>query len=92
MTFKPILQVTFKPILIDLLFLQDYLPPKPGKFICYDTDQILGHHNGYHLFTVGQRSKIGGRNIAYVILHKNVNTGDMLVVRIFCFEIKSKKV
>ena len=41
------------------LLLKKYLPEQEGDFILEDTGEVIGKHNGYFLFTVGQRRNLG---------------------------------
>lgn len=59
-------------------FMAQYVDPRPGKFIDLDSGQVVGSHNGLHLYTVGQRCGLPGR--CYYIAEKMVDTGDITVV------------
>uniref|UniRef100_A0A6P7GR48 tRNA-5-taurinomethyluridine 2-sulfurtransferase n=1 Tax=Diabrotica virgifera virgifera TaxID=50390 RepID=A0A6P7GR48_DIAVI len=53
-------------------FIREYISDKPGNFVDIDTGQIVGHHNGIHQWTLGQRSRISGVPEAYFIARKDV--------------------
>ncbi len=40
-------------------FLDGIIEPKSGPIIDTETDKILGYHKGIHLFTIGQRKRLG---------------------------------
>lgn len=40
-------------------FLHSYLGQKPGDLINYDTNEVVGTHDGFYYYTVGQRKGIG---------------------------------
>ncbi|CAK8689420.1 unnamed protein product [Clavelina lepadiformis] len=61
-------------------FIQDYVPPKKGSFVCYETGRIMGEHSGYYKYTIGQRTGIGGLSDAYAVLHRDVVSGNVYVV------------
>ncbi|XP_078484989.1 mitochondrial tRNA-specific 2-thiouridylase 1 [Ciona intestinalis] len=61
-------------------FIKNYISPKPGQFICYETGNAIGNHDGYFSYTVGQRSLIGGLHISYAVLHRNSMDGNVFVV------------
>lgn len=60
-------------------FINEYVTPKPGKFINVGTGKDEGVHNGIHMWTVGQRCKIAGSNDAMYVVRKNPNTSDIFV-------------
>lgn len=35
-------------------FMAEYIAPKPGTFVDIDTGKVIGEHNGFHNFTIGQ--------------------------------------
>ena len=61
-------------------FLSQYIDPTPGNFVCAETGQDLGEHDGIELYTRGQRSRIetGGRGAFYVV-GKDSETGAVYV-------------
>lgn len=40
-------------------FLEGMIKPKTGHIIDFETSKILGEHKGIHLFTIGQRKRLG---------------------------------
>ncbi|MCX8030086.1 MAG: tRNA 2-thiouridine(34) synthase MnmA [Thermodesulfovibrionales bacterium] len=40
-------------------FLADLIEPKVGPIIDIETSKILGYHKGLHLYTIGQRKRLG---------------------------------
>lgn len=40
-------------------FIQEYSNPRPGPFIDIETGKVVGEHNGVHLWTIGQRIRLG---------------------------------
>ncbi|CAH1783546.1 unnamed protein product [Owenia fusiformis] len=50
-------------------FIEQYIEPKNGQFICVETGKVIGEHKGTHYWTVGQCAKIGGYNVKYFIVH-----------------------
>ena len=39
-------------------FITKYMKPNPGKFVDYDTNEVVGEHKGFHYWTVGQHARI----------------------------------
>ncbi|XP_038612242.1 mitochondrial tRNA-specific 2-thiouridylase 1 isoform X2 [Tachyglossus aculeatus] len=66
------------PLLLPSQPLQ-YLQPRPGKFISIEDGSVLGTHNGWFLFTLGQRAKIGSQNVAWFVVEKDALSGDIFV-------------
>ncbi|XP_034952222.1 mitochondrial tRNA-specific 2-thiouridylase 1 isoform X2 [Chelonus insularis] len=62
-------------------FIPEYIEDKPGNFIDYDTGKIVGKHQGFHYWTLGQRSRISGVAKPYFIYRKLKDTNDILVVQ-----------
>jgi len=61
-------------------FINEYLPdPMPGRFICVDTGEVVGRHNGSALLTIGQGAKIGGASQKWFVANKDSSTGDVFV-------------
>jgi tRNA-uridine 2-sulfurtransferase len=64
-------------------FLGQYIDFTPGNFICADSGQVVGHHDGAEGYTIGQGAKIGGVSGKYFIAGNHPdegNDGDLLVV------------
>ncbi|TFK46652.1 5-methylaminomethyl-2-thiouridylate-methyltransferase [Heliocybe sulcata] len=62
-------------------FLSQYVPPKPGEIIDFDTDQVLGQHQGLWNYTIGQRTKIGGLPNKTFVADKDVAKNIVYVVQ-----------
>jgi len=41
-------------------FIEEYIDSKQGNFVSMDNGNVVGNHNGAHLYTLGQGAKIGG--------------------------------
>lgn len=61
-------------------FFSNYLKPKPGKFLNLETGKIEGTHQGRHLWTIGQSTRISGCKEALYVADKS-DERDILVVR-----------
>ncbi|KAM5172952.1 mitochondrial tRNA-specific 2-thiouridylase 1 [Mantella aurantiaca] len=60
-------------------FILEYLEPQPGNFVSIEDGKIMGTHNGWFLFTLGQRAKIGGLQDAWFVVDKDVSAGEVFV-------------
>lgn len=60
-------------------FIEDYIPPKIGNFISLETGEVVGAHNGYFKYTIGQRARLTGSHIPYFVAGKNIQNGDIYV-------------
>ncbi|KAM4677728.1 mitochondrial tRNA-specific 2-thiouridylase 1 [Discoglossus pictus] len=60
-------------------FILEYLEPQPGNFVSIEDGKIMGTHKGWFLFTLGQRSRIGGQRDAWFVVDKDVATGTVFV-------------
>ncbi|KAK6635537.1 hypothetical protein RUM44_000789 [Polyplax serrata] len=60
-------------------FISDYITAKPGNFINVETGSIEGTHNGIHLFTIGQRCRIGGLREPMYVVKKNLKSSEIMV-------------
>lgn len=54
-------------------FLKRYIGVKKGKIIDWDTKKIVGEHEGFWFYTIGQREglRIGGSSIPYYVMEKD---------------------
>ncbi|KAG1663139.1 Mitochondrial tRNA-specific 2-thiouridylase 1 [Nymphon striatum] len=59
-------------------FIDEYVPSRHGNFVDIDSRCIVGHHQGIHHFTIGQRCGISGPH-AYFVAKFNVDTQEILV-------------
>lgn len=49
-------------------FILEYIDPKPGEFVDCETGKLIGTHDGFHCYTLGQRlCRPGLRQKAYVM-------------------------
>lgn len=58
-------------------YITQVLGEKKGQIVDYETGKILGEHNGYYLFTLGQRKGVGvaaGRPVYVVKIDAQTNT------------------
>lgn len=60
-------------------FLEHHLGKRPGKLIEYETKQVLGEHNGFWYFTVGQRKGIGLSGGPWYVVAKNPDTNEVFI-------------
>ncbi|NXA51365.1 MTU1 thiouridylase, partial [Nothocercus julius] len=60
-------------------FLLEYLEPQPGNFISIEDKKVMGTHNGWFLYTIGQRARLAGLKDAWFVVDKDVSTGDIFV-------------
>lgn len=61
-------------------FISEYIEDKPGDFIDLDTGLVVGKHNGFHHWTVGQGCRISGMDHAYFVLRKQLKNNVIYVV------------
>jgi tRNA U34 2-thiouridine synthase MnmA/TrmU len=66
-------------------FIDQYLPPRPGRIVNLDDGSDLGEHKGLHHFTIGQRiGQNDGLNIqtskAFFVAQKDTNSNKLLAV------------
>lgn len=68
------------------VFLERYIPFKRGKIVSM-SGEVLGYHNGFFFYTIGQRKRlnIGGKknknNYPWYVVNKNVFLNTILVVQ-----------
>jgi len=60
-------------------FIEEYIEPKPGNFIDVETGAVLGTHRGTHKWTLGQRSLIRGKSVAYFVVELRPKTREVVV-------------
>ncbi|XP_045147796.1 mitochondrial tRNA-specific 2-thiouridylase 1 isoform X5 [Echinops telfairi] len=60
-------------------FLLQYLQPRPGNFISIEDNKVLGKHQGWFLYTLGQRARIGGLKEPWYVVEKDGVKGDVFV-------------
>lgn len=72
-------EVCFVPDQKVRLFLKKYLALKPGKIVT-KSGQVLGAHQGFPIYTIGQRKGVvGGRSRPYFVLSKNLKNNELVV-------------
>eukprot|EP00903_Cladosiphon_okamuranus_P020912 g19204.t1 len=62
-------------------FISQYITPSPGNFVCADTGEIVGTHDGVQLYTVGQKSHLDGMPEKYYVAGLDGDTNSVIVAR-----------
>lgn len=60
-------------------FLEHYLGKRPGKLVEYETGKILGEHNGFWYFTVGQRRGIHLSGGPWYVVAKDTKNNSVFI-------------
>jgi tRNA-5-taurinomethyluridine 2-sulfurtransferase len=60
-------------------FLEYHLGKRSGKLVEYETGKILGEHNGFWYFTVGQRRGIHLSGGPWYVVAKNIETNEVFI-------------
>ncbi|XP_071960145.1 mitochondrial tRNA-specific 2-thiouridylase 1-like [Antedon mediterranea] len=60
-------------------FIQEYVEPAPGKFISIEDGEVIGHHNGCFLYTLGQNARIPAKNNKWFVVEKETSTRTIYV-------------
>ena len=60
-------------------FLEAYLGKRPGKLIEYETGKVLGEHNGFWFYTIGQRRGIRLSGGPWYVVAKNSTTNEIFI-------------
>ncbi|MDP3956990.1 MAG: tRNA 2-thiouridine(34) synthase MnmA [bacterium] len=60
-------------------FLEYHLGKRPGKLIEYETKKVLGGHNGFWYFTVGQRRGIKLSGGPWYVVKKDSETNEIFI-------------
>ena len=68
-------------------FIKHHLGELEGNIVDFDTKKILGKHNGYYYYTIGQRSGLGLSGGPWYVVEKNVKENLIYVSK----ENKSKR-
>ncbi|CAG0913938.1 unnamed protein product [Notodromas monacha] len=61
-------------------FISEYVNARDGNFVNLENGEVVGKHSGVHLWTIGQRCRIGGLPEPFFVVDKNPATQDILVV------------
>jgi tRNA-specific 2-thiouridylase len=62
-------------------FIRHHLGLKKGKIIDIDSSNIMGEHDGYYYFTIGQRSGLGLSGGPWYVVKKNVEENIIFISR-----------
>ncbi len=62
-------------------FLKAHVGCKPGSIVAFETKEILGQHNGFWFFTIGQRYGLGLSGGPWYVVCKDVQTNVVYVSR-----------
>ena len=63
-------------------FVREYLPSSceaVGPFVCVDTGEVVGFHNGSYKYTIGQGAKISGSAQKWFVCRKDAESGNIMV-------------
>ena len=63
-------------------FLQQYIPPSSGEIIDYQSNQVVGKHQGIAFYTIGQRKRLNikGATTPYYVCKKDIEKKRLFVV------------
>ncbi|KAB2908496.1 MAG: tRNA 2-thiouridine(34) synthase MnmA [Ignavibacteriales bacterium] len=53
-------------------FIRFHLGEQPGDIVDFDTGKVMGQHNGYYYYTIGQRSGLGLSGGPWFVVQKDV--------------------
>lgn len=64
-------------------FLSRYIPPKKGVIVNFNTNEVVGEHDGVFYYTIGQRKglRIGGKGPAWFVVNKDISSNVLYVVQ-----------
>lgn len=64
-------------------FLEQFVPNKEGDLVDYDTQEVIGKHEGAHYYTIGQRKglRIGGSEKPCYVVGKCMNSNIVYIIR-----------
>lgn len=62
-------------------FIKHHLGVKMGNIINADTGQVMGEHNGYYYFTIGQRSGLGLSGGPWYVVKKDIEKNLVFISR-----------
>ncbi|KAL9884285.1 mitochondrial tRNA-specific 2-thiouridylase 1 isoform 1-T5 [Glossina fuscipes fuscipes] len=69
----------FKEFIKEAFIFFKYIISKPGNFIDIDTQQIVGQHDGIHLWTIGQRCRLSSHLKPYYVAQKDIFTNTIYI-------------
>ncbi len=76
-------------------FLKEYLPPKKGKILLKD-GKVIGEHQGFYYYTIGQRKGLHLSSGPYFVLKINPKNNTLIVSRdekdLYKKELKAKRI
>ncbi|MDH4199331.1 MAG: tRNA 2-thiouridine(34) synthase MnmA [Spirochaetia bacterium] len=72
-------------------FLEYHLGIKSGKLIDYETGKVLGEHNGFWYFTVGQRRGLGLSGGPWYVAAKNPEANEVFISHLEHTELSTRK-
>lgn len=72
-------------------FIKHYLGTKPGNFVEHETGNIVGTHDGYWFYTIGQRKGIGLSGGPWFVTGKGVHTNTVFISKQYHQDHHSRK-
>jgi tRNA (5-methylaminomethyl-2-thiouridylate)-methyltransferase len=60
-------------------FIKHHLGVKKGEIIDIDTDKVMGEHEGYYYYTIGQRSGLGLGGGPWYVVKKNIKENKIFI-------------
>lgn len=60
-------------------FLQHHLGKKEGPLVDFETGKVLGTHNGYWFYTIGQRKGLGLSGGPWFVVTKDIDTNTVFI-------------
>ncbi|XP_060663902.1 mitochondrial tRNA-specific 2-thiouridylase 1 isoform X1 [Drosophila nasuta] len=60
-------------------FIREYITSKPGHFVDVDSGAVVGHHEGIHQWTVGQRCRLSSYLQPYFVARKDAASNTIYV-------------
>ncbi|HEV2600995.1 MAG TPA: tRNA 2-thiouridine(34) synthase MnmA [Candidatus Babeliales bacterium] len=64
-------------------FIKHYLGERPGDLIEYETGAVLGRHNGFWYYTIGQRQGIGLSGGPWYVVAKDTQRNEIFISRTY---------
>lgn len=61
-------------------FLQQYIDQPPGPVVDFETNKIIGQHNGLYGYTIGQASRICHKSHKWFVTEKDLKSNTLYVV------------